>query len=108
MALLKPAELLIAAWGALVGFGAATLAWQNSAGIAAALIQPGGPLHLAHLAGAYAALGVSKFVYAVSYAGGLLPSLPAVHDTVIATLACSLIIAGLARGGRAAHARAGI
>jgi hypothetical protein len=106
--LLKPAGLLVAGWGAMVGFALARLLWTNAGAIAAALLQPGGATHAVKLAGGHAALAAAKLVSGASYAAGFLPGLPAWHETAIATLACSFIIAALAKGARASAAKAGI
>lgn len=105
--LLEPVGLLLAAWGAVVGFALARLVWADFGDIAALLIQPGGTTHAFRLAAGHTAMAASKLVSAVSYAAGFLPGLPAWHETVIATLACSLIIAALSKGTRAA-AKSGI
>jgi len=103
--LLKASGLLLAAWGAVVGFTLARLAWENFGEIAAMLIQPGGFVHALSLATASAALAADKLGSAASSAAELLPPvsrcLPAWHETAAATMACSLIIAALARGARA-------
>jgi hypothetical protein len=96
--LLEQAGLLVAGWSGLLVSGAAWLAWEYWARLAAALLEPGGFTHLAGLAGAHAALAADKLAEWISFAARLLPGLPPWYETAAATLACSLIIVALRSG----------
>lgn len=104
--LFKAAGLTVTVWASVLGFFAGRLVYANLPDLAGLLLRPGGLTGAVNLAGARAALALSKLASAVSLGADVLASLggglPAWYEVTAASLICCAAIAALSHRARLA------